>query len=55
MTIKELLDHYKMTTADLSRRFGIPYKTIQNWKLGTRKCPAYVVNMMVELLEDAGD
>lgn len=35
----------------LSERFGIPYRTIQDWKSGKGKCPAYVLNMIKEILD----
>jgi DNA-binding transcriptional regulator YiaG len=40
-----------MTHKQLSERFGIPKRTIEDWSRGVRKCPEYVVNMMMELLE----
>ena len=40
-----------MTHKQLSERFGIPKRTIEDWSRGARKCPEYVVNMMMELLE----
>ena len=41
----------KKLTQQLSERFGIPKRTIEDWSRGVRKCPEYVVNMMMELLE----
>ena len=55
MTIKEILVKYNMTKASLSRRFGIPYRTIDNWTsegANARKCPDYVIKMIVEILEN---
>lgn len=34
----------------IAERFGIPYRTVQNWKYGINKCPDYVLNMMQELI-----
>lgn len=54
MTITELLDKYSMSKADLSRRFHIPYRTIQNWTANgpnRRECPEYITGMMDEILK----
>ena len=50
MTIKELCDKYGQTQTGLSKRFGVPLRTVQGWYLGERNPPAYVVLMMDELL-----
>lgn len=51
MTIQEFIKTSGMTHKQLSERFGIPKRTIENWSSGVRKCPDYVVRMMAELLE----
>lgn len=51
MTIQEFVKSSGMTHKQLSERFGIPKRTIEDWSRGVRKCPEYVVNMMMELLE----
>ena len=51
MTIQEFIKSSGMTQKQLSERFGIPKRTIEDWSRGVRKCPEYVVNMMMELLE----
>ena len=51
MTIQEFIKSSGMTHKQLSERFRIPKRTIEDWSRGVRKCPEYVVNMMVELLE----
>lgn len=53
MTVKELLEKHRIKMTALSKRFGIPYRTIQNWCTDGpehRSCPEYIVNMMDELL-----
>lgn len=40
---------------ELARRFGIPYRTMENWSSGTNQCPAYVKRMMMELLGQAAE
>lgn len=32
-----------------AERFGIPYRTLQNWINGTSKAPAYVLRMMCHI------
>ena len=51
MTIQEFIKNSNMTHKQLSERFGIPKRTIEDWSRGVRKCPEYVVKMMIELLE----
>lgn len=41
---------YKMSIKQISDRFSIPYRTVQNWANGTRNCPTYVTNMMDTIL-----
>lgn len=51
MTFQELLDRSEMRMTEMSARFGIPYRTLQDWKAGVRKAPQYVIDMMAELLD----
>ena len=51
MDIQEFIKSSSMTHKQLSERFGIPKRTIEDWSRGVRKCPEYVVKMMIELLE----
>ena len=51
MDIQEFIKSSGMTHKQLSERFGIPKRTIEDWSRGVRKCPEYVVSMMMELLE----
>lgn len=51
MTIQEFIRTSGMTHKQLSERFSIPKRTIEDWSRGARKCPDYVVKMMIELLE----
>jgi transposase len=53
MTVPEILTASGLNKTQLSKRFGIPYKTVQNWCADGkehRECPAYVRLMMQELL-----
>ncbi len=46
MTFKELRERSGMTRQEFMEFFGIPYRTIQSWELGDRKCPQYVLDLM---------
>ena len=51
-TIKEICTEYNITQTELSKRFGIPLRTVQDWHSGRRTPPDYVVIMMAELLQN---
>lgn len=51
-TIKDICAEYNMGQTELSKRFGIPLRTVQDWHSGRRNPPAYVVSMMLELLRN---
>ncbi len=55
MSISEILSHYHLSIRELSERFYIPYRTVQNWNMNegfnARKCPEYIRRMMIEILE----
>jgi len=42
---------YGLTQQQMSDLTGIPHRTIQNWEGGQRKCPEYVANMVINLLD----
>ena len=50
-TIKDLCIEYGFSQAGLSRHFGIPPRTVQDWYSARRTPPDYVVRMMDKLLE----
>lgn len=49
-TIKEICKKFNISQTQLSRRFGIPLRTVQGWYAGDRTPPTYVVNMIAEIL-----
>lgn len=51
MTFKELHEASNMSMKMLSDYFNIPYRTIQNWAHGTRKCPQYLIDLMLYKLK----
>jgi DNA-binding transcriptional regulator YiaG len=54
MNIEELRRRSGMTRPQFSEYFGIPYRTIQDWELGNRKCPAYLLELMEYKLRNEG-
>lgn len=51
MTIKEVRQKLNMTQQQLADITGIPFRTIQNWEGGQRKCPEYVERLLIYYLE----
>lgn len=49
--VADLCKRYSVGQTELSRRFNIPLRTVQQWYAGDRKAPDYVVSMMEELLK----
>lgn len=43
---KELREQSGMTRNQFCEYFGIPYRTVQDWELGNRKCPEYLIDLM---------
>lgn len=50
-TIKQLCDEYGIGQTELSRKYDIPLRSIQDWFAGRRTPPSYVVKMLDELLK----
>ncbi|MBE6882573.1 MAG: helix-turn-helix domain-containing protein [Ruminococcaceae bacterium] len=46
MDFKELREKSGMNLTKFSGYFNIPYRTIQDWEAGRRKCPPYVLDLM---------
>ena len=49
--IKEARIKYGLTQTQVSNLTGVPFRSIQNWEGGQRKCPAYVEKMVVDILD----
>lgn len=54
MPINEILRYSGMSGIELAKFFKIPYRTLQNWKAGTRKCPEYLIELMIYKLKKEG-
>ena len=48
ISIKDLFEYWDVTRQDVCSGLNIPYRTLQNWLTGTRKCPDYVVLLLDE-------
>jgi DNA-binding transcriptional regulator YiaG len=42
---------YGLSRKQFCEALEIPYRTVQAWELGVRRCPAYTFAMMAKLLE----
>ena len=51
MTIKEARIKHGLTIKQVSDLTGVPYRSLQNWEAGVRKCPDYVSNMVVTMID----
>lgn len=51
MDIKELQEKSGMNLTEFSKFFNIPYRTLQHWVHGERKCPDYIIELMAYKLE----
>jgi len=49
---REILHNSGMNIKQFSEYFEIPYRTVQNWKSGSRKCPDYVLKLILYRLEN---
>jgi len=46
-TLLKLREDTGMNRRQFCEYFGIPYRTIQDWELGNRKMPEYLLRLMV--------
>ena len=47
MNIEEARTARGMSRKDVSRKLGIPYRSLENWEKGLSKCPDYVERLVV--------
>ena len=52
MTIQSLLADHGLTQTALSKRFGIPLRTVQDWCAERRTPPPYVITLLQIALEN---
>lgn len=53
-TIKEILKMSRMNMLEFSEYFGVPYRTVQDWKNGIRPCKDYLIELIIYKLENEG-
>ena len=44
--VKELRMQFGVTQSEFSKRYNIPFRTLQNWEAGIRKPPEYVLDFL---------
>ena len=49
--IRHIRVKHGLTQTQMSELTGVPFRTIQNWETGVRKCPDYVAKMVVNMVE----
>ncbi len=54
MTFRELRQKSGMTQKAFSEYFEIPKRTIEGWDEGQRKCPEYLLKLMIYKLTKEG-
>lgn len=54
MDIKEMRTATGMKRTEFAAYFCIPYRTMQNWELGDRECPEYLLQLMEYKLRAEG-
>lgn len=52
MNFKELRELSGMSLKKYADYFGIPYRTVQDWEYGNRKCNDYIIELMKYKLEN---
>lgn len=48
--IDRIIEASGMNMAAFSRKFGIPYRSLQNWTGGEREAPDYVLDMLEKIV-----
>ncbi len=50
-TLIRLREDTGMNRREFADYFGIPYRTVQDWELGNRKMPEYLLRLMIYKVE----
>lgn len=51
MNVREMRTRLGETQSDFAMRYGIPFRTIQNWETGVRKPPEYIMNLLKDRVQ----
>lgn len=54
MTINELRERSGMTQKEFAEYFGLSKRAVESWEGGQRKCPDYLLNLMLYKLRKEG-
>ncbi len=52
MNIREMRTRLGDTQSEFAARYNIPFRTVQNWETGTRKPPAYIMNLLEQRIKE---
>lgn len=52
MEIREMRQKLGCTQIDFAKRYHIPFRTIQNWELGNRKPPEYIIDLLERQIDE---
>lgn len=52
--IKSIITACGMTQRAFAEYFGIPQRTVENWAVGSRSCPQYLVELIEYKLKKEG-
>lgn len=52
MIIRDLRSKLGDTQSEFASRYGIPFRTIQNWETGLRKPPEYMINLLTSRVQE---
>lgn len=53
-SFKALRELSGMNKTEFANYFGIPYRTVQDWELGNRKCSDYILDLLEYKLQNEG-
>ena len=51
-TINDIMRHFGFAIKDISEKFNIPYRTVQNWAGGVSAPPPYIIRMIWAIICD---
>lgn len=51
MTITEIRQLTGLSMTAFAKRYGIPYRTLQNWEGGLREPPAYLLTLLEQVVK----
>lgn len=53
-SINEIRTKMGLSVSQFASLLNIPFKTVQNWDLGYRQCPDYVLELITYYLKNEG-